>query len=87
MIALFVAFALIGAAAALRAPDDFGRLLGIGIVTWLSAQALVNIGGVVSLLPITGVPLPFMSTGGTALIVNLAAAGVLANIAQAGSRR
>ncbi len=87
VIALFVAFALIGAAAALRAPDDFGRLLGIGIVTWLSAQALVNIGGVVSLLPITGVPLPFMSTGGTALIVNLAAAGVLANIAQAGSRR
>ncbi len=87
VIALFAAFAIGGTTVALRAPDDFGRLLGLGIVAWLSVQALVNIGGVVGLLPITGVPLPFVSTGGTALVVNLAAAGVLANIAAAGARR
>ncbi len=85
VVALFAAFAIGGTSVALRAPDDFGRLLGIGIVAWLSVQALVNVGGVVSVLPITGVPLPFVSTGGTALVVNLAAAGVLANIAQAGA--
>ncbi len=87
VIALFVAFAIGGTTVALRAPDDFGRLLGIGIVAWLSVQALINVGGVVSVLPITGVPLPFVSTGGTALVVNLAAAGVLANIARAGASR
>ncbi len=87
VITLFVAFAIGGTTVALRAPDDFGRLLGIGIVAWLSVQALINVGGVISLLPITGVPLPFVSTGGTALVVNLAAAGVLANIARAGASR
>jgi len=51
-------------------------------VAWLSAQALVNIGGVVRVLPITGVPLPFVSSGGSAMIVNLAVIGVLVNIAR-----
>ena len=84
VVALFAAFAVAGTMVALRAPDSFGRLLGIGIVTWLSAQALVNVGGVVAVLPITGVPLPFVSAGGSALVVNLAAVGVLINLA--GSR-
>ena len=86
VIALFAAFAVAGTVVALRAPDSFGRLLGIGIVAWLSAQAIVNVGGVVAVLPITGVPLPFVSAGGSALVVNLAAVGVLVNLAHAGSR-
>ena len=84
VLGLFAAFAIAGSMLALRAPDQFGRMLGIGIVTWLSVQALVNIGGVTALLPITGVPLPFVSLGGSALLVNLAAVGVLLNIAKAG---
>lgn len=82
IVALFALLAVVGATIAMRAPDSFGRLLGIGIVAWLSVQALVNIGGVTRVLPITGVPLPFVSSGGSALIVNLAAAGVLVNIAR-----
>jgi cell division protein FtsW len=75
-------FAFVGTKLAMNAPDRFGRLLAIGIVAWLSAQALVNIGGVVRVLPITGVPLPFVSSGGSAMIVNLAVIGVLVNIAR-----
>ena len=67
---------------AYRAPDTFGRLLAIGIVSWMTLQAIVNIGGVVAVLPITGVPLPFISSGGNAMLVNLAAIGVLLNIAR-----
>ncbi len=82
VVALFVMFAFVGTKLAMNAPDRFGRLLAIGIVAWLSAQALVNIGGVVRVLPITGVPLPFVSSGGSAMIVNLAVIGVLVNIAR-----
>ena len=82
VVALFVLFAFVGTKLAMNAPDRFGRLLAIGIVAWLSAQALVNIGGVVRVLPITGVPLPFVSSGGSAMIVNLAVIGVLVNIAR-----
>ena len=56
----------------------------MGIVTWISLQAIVNIGGVVKALPITGVPVPFVSAGGSAMIVNLAVIGVLVNIARNG---
>jgi len=81
---LFVMFGFVGTVVALRAKDQFGRLLAIGIVTWISLQAIVNIGGVVKALPITGVPLPFVSAGGSAMIVNLAVVGVLVNIARSG---
>ncbi len=84
VLSLFVAFAVVGMVIAARAADQFGRLLAVGIVTWLSLQAIVNIGGVVKSLPITGVPLPFVSAGGNAMIVNLAAVGVLVNIARSG---
>ena len=69
---------------AVRAPDTFGRLLAAGITSWIGLQAIVNLGAVTGLLPITGVPLPFVSFGGTALIVTLGAVGVLASIARAG---
>ena len=64
----------------------YGRLLAVGIVSWLTIQALVNIGGVVAVLPITGVPLPFISAGGNAMHANLAAVGVLLNISRASDR-
>lgn len=82
VVALFAVFAIVGSVIALRAPDKFGRLLAVGIVCWISIQALVNIGGVTRVLPITGVPLPFVSSGGSAMIVNLAVMGVLVNIAR-----
>ncbi len=84
VILFFVFFTVVGAVVAMRASDSFGRLLAIGLVTWLSFQAIVNIGGVVDALPITGVPLPFISVGGSAMIVNLAVVGVLLNIARSG---
>ena len=72
---------------AVRAPDTFGRLLAAGITSWIGLQAIVNLGAVTGLLPITGVPLPFVSFGGTALIVTLGAVGVLASIARAGGSK
>jgi len=82
VIVLFALFGYIGMRIALRAPDMYGRMLAVGIVAWLSLQALINIGGVVGALPITGVPLPFVSSGGNAMLVNLAAVGILVNIAR-----
>jgi cell division protein FtsW len=82
VVTLFALFAAVGVSIAFRAPEGYGRLLAVGIVAWLSIQALVNIGGVVAVLPITGVPLPFISNGGNAMLVNLFAIGVLVNIAR-----
>jgi cell division protein FtsW len=82
VIALFVAFTIAGLAIARRCSDRFGRLVAIGITTWISAQALVNIGGVTGVLPITGVPLPFVSFGGSALVISLVAVGLLVSVAR-----
>lgn len=82
VVGLFLAFAALGMGAALRAPDRFGMLLAGGITAWVLAQALVNIGGVVGLLPITGLTLPFISFGGSSLVVTMAATGILLNIAR-----
>jgi cell division protein FtsW len=82
VIALFIAFAALGIRVALRAPDRFGTLLACGITTGIVGQAVINIGAVVGLLPITGIPLPFVSFGGTALVTTMFAAGVLANVAR-----
>jgi cell division protein FtsW len=57
-------------------------LLAVGITTWLSIQALMNIAAVVGLMPITGIPLPFISFGGSSMVVNLTAIGLLLNIAR-----
>ena len=86
MLALFIVLAAVGTTIALRAADQFGRLLAIGLVSWLTYQALVNIGGVVRVLPITGVPLPFISAGGSAMMANLFAVGVLINVARSSAR-
>ena len=83
--AVIIVYALIacrGYSIARRAPDDFSRLVAVGITTWIIWQAFVNLAAMLALLPLTGVPLPFISYGGTSLIVFLAAIGVLLNISK-----
>jgi cell division protein FtsW len=85
-LAVVLAFGLLlwrGSRAALMAPDRFGTLLGIGIITGIIVQALFNISVVISILPAKGIPLPFISYGGSSVIVTLVAVGVLLNISQA----
>ena len=77
VIGLFGVLAYRGFRVALAAPDTFGGLLAAGITVWLCVQAFVNIGVVVTLLPVTGITLPFVSAGGSSLIVSLVAAGIL----------
>jgi cell division protein FtsW len=84
LVGLFVAFAILGVRAACRAPDRFGALVGAGITAWIVGQAVINIGAVVGLLPVTGVPLPFVSFGGSSLIIAMAAVGILGNVAKQG---
>jgi len=84
---LFGWLTVVGIAISYRAPDRFGRMLSAGLVAWLSLQALVNIGGVVGALPVTGMPLPFVSYGGSALLTVMGAAGILVNIARQGVPR
>lgn len=80
--AAVVVFVIRGIQAARRAPDLFGRLLATGIISWLVFQTLVNVGAMVGIMPLTGVPLPFVSYGGTALMSSLAALGILGNISR-----
>jgi cell division protein FtsW len=82
VLSLFFAFAVLGVRVAARAPDRFGMLLATGITVWVTAQAAINIGGVVGLLPVSGIPLPFVSFGGSSLVFTMVGAGVLANIAR-----
>ncbi len=71
-----------GFAVASRVNDRFGSLLVVGVITWVVAQAFVNIGAVIGALPITGVTLPFISLGGTSLVITMAAVGVVLNVAR-----
>ena len=82
VIGLFVLLAYAGMRTALRAPDTFGALLAAGITAWLCFQAFINIAVVVALLPVTGITLPFISAGGSSLLVSFAAAGVLLSISR-----
>jgi cell division protein FtsW len=75
-----------GVRIAIHATETFERLLAAGIVGWIGLQAAVNLGAVTGLLPITGVPLPLVSFGGTALVVTLAGVGVLASVARTSAR-
>ncbi|BCJ63365.1 FtsW/RodA/SpoVE family cell cycle protein [Polymorphospora rubra] len=83
VLALFGVLAYSGMRIARRVEGDFRRLAAASATTWLISQALINIGGVVGLIPLTGVPLPFISRGGSALLVTLAAIGMLASFARA----
>lgn len=76
----YLAFIFRGLKIAEKSPDGFGKYLVIGIMAWFGIQAFVNIGAMVGIMPITGVPLPFISYGGTALAISLTAAGVVLNV-------
>ena len=82
VIGLFLLLAYSGVRVALAAPDTFGALLAAGITAWLCLQAFLNIGVVVALLPITGITLPFISAGGSSLIISFAAVGILLSISR-----
>ena len=84
-VAVLALFGLVfarGVRAAVNAPDSFGRLLGIGLSVMIVAQALLNISVVLSLVPTKGIPLPFLSYGGSALWADLLAVGILLNLSQ-----
>ena len=82
LIALYAAFLWAGFAIALRAPDPFGKRLAVGLTVLVGGQAMLNLAAVVGIAPLTGLPLPFVSYGGSHLVVALAAVGILLNIAQ-----
>jgi len=84
VIGLFAYLCYRGFRVALNARDDFGAYLAIGMVSWIAFQALVNIGGVTRSIPLTGIPLPFISYGGSALIMTMAAVGVLLSVSRYG---
>ncbi|MDQ1429088.1 MAG: cell division protein FtsW [Acidimicrobiaceae bacterium] len=86
IVGLFVALAVVGVRVACRAPDLFGSILAAGITAWLVGQAVINIGAVVGLVPVTGVPLPFVSFGGSSLIIAMGATGICCNVAKQGLR-
>lgn len=82
VLALFAGLAVVGVVIARNARDRFAMLLATGITAWFTFQAIVNIGAATGSLPVTGVPLPFVSAGGSSLFVTMAAVGILLNIAR-----
>lgn len=82
LLSLFLAFGARALALSLKVPDEFSRLAMVGIAAWFCVQAFVNIGSMIGLIPLTGVPLPFFSYGGTALMTELAAIGLVLNISK-----
>lgn len=82
MLALFAALAVTGLRIAARNTDPWIRILTATLTTWLVTQAAINIGYVVGLLPVTGIPLPLISAGGTSLVLTMFVFGILANAAR-----
>lgn len=82
VIGLFLFLIFRGLKIAQNSNDNFGKILAIGLTSWLGIQVIINLSAMVALLPLTGVPLPFISYGGSALVVNLTAVGILLNISK-----
>ncbi len=82
VLALFALVIYRGFKIARQTDDGFGKILAIGLTSWLGIQIIINLSSMVALLPLTGVPLPFISYGGSALVANLAAIGILLNISK-----
>jgi cell division protein FtsW len=82
LILLFALFFYRGIKVAQNAPDAYGKALAVGIIAWLSVQTFLNVGGMINLIPMTGVPLPFISAGGSSMMAALMAVGILANISK-----
>ena len=72
---------------ALNAPDRFGMLVAGGVASWFGVQAIINLGGVTGVLPVTGLTLPFFSSGGSSLFVSMFAAGLLLSVARRAAHR
>jgi cell division protein FtsW len=79
---LFAGFGLVGFQVARHAPDRFGMLVAAGVTAWIAGEAIINIGAVIGVLPVSGVPLPFLSVGGSSLVITMFGAGIVANIAR-----
>ncbi len=86
VLGLFGFITYLGVRIARSARDRFGMFVATGITIWIGVQALINIGAVTATMPITGVPLPLVSFGGSSLVVSLVAMGILTNIARQGKR-
>ena len=84
VLALICVFVLKGVTAAEQSSNLYGNILGVGLISWIAAEAILNIGAVLGVLPVTGIPLPFISFGGSSLMITMAAAGILVNIARQG---
>jgi cell division protein FtsW len=82
ILALVLFFAWRGYKIATKTPDTFGKMVAAGITSWIVFQSLINIGGITAIIPLTGIPLPFISYGSTALAINLGAIGILLNISR-----
>lgn len=82
LLSLFMLLVLRGFKIAQGCSDNFGKILALGITCWLGTQVVINISSMIALLPLTGVPLPFISYGGSALVANLTAVGILLNISK-----
>jgi cell division protein FtsW len=82
VVACFCVITWRGLRVALRAPDSFGAFLALGLTTMVAVQALVNISVVLGLMPTKGIPLPFVSAGGSSLLINLVGMGILLNVSQ-----
>jgi cell division protein FtsW len=82
VLALFAAFGLVGFRVARHAPDPFGMLMAAGVTAWIVGQAVINLGAVVGMLPVSGITLPFLSAGGSSLVITMMGAGILANVAR-----
>jgi len=82
LISLFVFLGFRGFRAARKAPDRFGRFLAFGISFWIISQAFINVGSMIGLMPLTGIPLPLVSYGGSSMIVTLAGLGILLNVSK-----
>jgi len=82
VLCLFAALGLVGFRVARSAPDRFGMLLAAGVTAWIVGQAAINLGAVVGLLPVSGITLPFLSAGGSSLVITMLGAGILANVAR-----
>lgn len=82
LILLFLIIVWRGFAIAMKAKDNFGRLLAAGIISFLGMQIIINLGAMTAFFPLTGVPLPFVSYGGSALLIDMASVGILLNISK-----
>jgi cell division protein FtsW len=86
VLGLLITLVYRGFRTAFRAEDEFGYLLAVGVTCWIAYQSVINIGGITRSLPLTGIPLPFLSYGNSALIATMAAVGVLLSVSRYGTR-